>query len=112
METYDPSMAPRFRVTLLQRAALLAHVIAQEHQRALETTAAAHDVADFKDVAAQDSIAGVDEVHAAHAATEIAQVRCALARIDDGSYGMCLDCGDPIDLRRLQAVPAASLCTA
>ncbi len=38
------------------------------------------------------------------------QVRAALARIDDGSFGDCLRCGEPIEDRRLAADPAATLC--
>ena len=34
----------------------------------------------------------------------------ALRRIDDASYGDCLDCGEPIAYARLQAQPFASLC--
>ena len=36
----------------------------------------------------------------------------ALKRIDDGSYGACLECGKPIPQKRLKAVPYASLCIA
>ena len=31
-------------------------------------------------------------------------------RLIDGGYGLCLDCGNQIDTRRLVADPAASLC--
>jgi DnaK suppressor protein len=34
----------------------------------------------------------------------------ALRRMDDGSYGICLACEDPISAKRLQAVPWAELC--
>jgi len=34
----------------------------------------------------------------------------ALRRIDDASYGECLECGEPIAYARLQVQPAASLC--
>jgi len=34
----------------------------------------------------------------------------ALKRIEDHSYGSCLDCSKPIPARRLQAVPYASMC--
>jgi DnaK suppressor protein len=34
----------------------------------------------------------------------------ALARIDDGSYGVCASCGQPIGKARLQAFPRATLC--
>jgi DnaK suppressor protein len=34
----------------------------------------------------------------------------ALARIDDGTYGVCASCGQPIGKARLQAFPRATLC--
>ena len=37
-------------------------------------------------------------------------VGAALARIDDGSYGICLNCEEPISPRRLQAVPWTAYC--
>src|SRR5215831_5057310 len=36
----------------------------------------------------------------------------ALARIDDGSYGICASCGQPIGKARLKAFPRATLCVA
>jgi DnaK suppressor protein len=39
-------------------------------------------------------------------------VRFALARIDDGSYGICLHCEEAISPRRLSALPWASYCLA
>jgi DnaK suppressor protein len=40
----------------------------------------------------------------------LAQIERALARIDDGSYGTCESCGEPIGKARLQAFPRATLC--
>ncbi len=40
------------------------------------------------------------------------QVESALARFDDGTYGLCCDCGRPIDPARLEALPYAQLCLA
>ncbi len=37
-------------------------------------------------------------------------VRAALIRIDDGTYGICLSCDEEIAPRRLNAVPWAPLC--
>lgn len=34
----------------------------------------------------------------------------ALARIEDGSYGECANCGKEIQVKRLEAVPWALLC--
>jgi DnaK suppressor protein len=39
----------------------------------------------------------------------IAKIEAALARIEDGSYGYCIETGDPISLRRLDARPIATL---
>jgi RNA polymerase-binding protein DksA len=40
----------------------------------------------------------------------IEQVGRAITRIDEGSYGSCERCGQPIDAARLKALPHASLC--
>ncbi|PID53196.1 MAG: hypothetical protein CSB46_09515 [Micrococcales bacterium] len=42
----------------------------------------------------------------------IQQCEEAVARLDDGSYGTCASCGEPIPKLRLQAFPRASLCIA
>ena len=34
----------------------------------------------------------------------------ALSRIDDGSYGYCIETGEPIGVKRLEARPVATLC--
>lgn len=39
----------------------------------------------------------------------ITKIDEALAKIKDGSYGYCEDTGEPIDLRRLEARPTATL---
>ena len=40
----------------------------------------------------------------------LGQTERALSRIDDGSYGVCESCGNPIGKARLQAFPRATLC--
>lgn len=40
------------------------------------------------------------------------QIEEALKRVDDGSYGRCLDCNKPVPQTRLKAVPYAALCIA
>ena len=40
----------------------------------------------------------------------IDQVRRALARIDEGKYGVCENCGNPIDAARLKAFPRMLMC--
>ena len=41
---------------------------------------------------------------------KLAQIERALARIDDGTYGVCESCGNPIGKMRLMAFPRATLC--
>lgn len=38
------------------------------------------------------------------------EVRAALARIEDGTYGVCLSCEEPIPKKRLDALPWAAYC--
>ena len=45
-------------------------------------------------------------------AAELRDIRAALARLDEGSYGICADCGVDIPLARLQAQPSALRCVA
>ncbi len=40
----------------------------------------------------------------------IKKIDRALARIEEGSYGICEVCGEDIDEKRLEARPEASLC--
>ena len=40
----------------------------------------------------------------------LVEVQQALARIDNGTYGMCSNCGQPIPEKRLEAIPWATLC--
>ena len=44
------------------------------------------------------------------AVAEIGEIRAALKRIDEGTYGVCEDCGGKIPVKRLEAYLAARLC--
>ena len=43
-------------------------------------------------------------------ALRLREIRAALQRIDDGTFGMCLNCEEEIAAKRLAAVPWAALC--
>ena len=49
---------------------------------------------------------------AGHTAAQLGRVKRALAKFDDGSYGICEECGNDIGFSRLQARPEATLCIA
>ena len=72
----------------------------------------AGDVTDHKDEAARLLIEEVDVADEERERVEIAQVQRALQRLDEGRYGDCASCGDPIPLPRLLAQPAAERCVA
>ena len=40
----------------------------------------------------------------------IEEIRAALERIENGTYGICLDCGRKIDAARLDAIPWTRYC--
>jgi RNA polymerase-binding transcription factor DksA len=83
----------RFR---LDQLAQLGHVAPGRTQRARERSAPAQL-----------------EVHVklcASARMVLADVEAALARMDEGRYGLCHRCGHPLDLPRLRVVPQARYC--
>lgn len=41
---------------------------------------------------------------------ELQAIEMALGRIEEGSYGICVDCGEKIPPRRLEALPFAVRC--
>lgn len=41
---------------------------------------------------------------------QLAEIEHALRKKDQGTYGLCDNCGQPIDLDRLEALPQANLC--
>ncbi len=42
--------------------------------------------------------------------SQLADVKRALRKLDEGTYGLCDGCGKPIDPARLEALPEANLC--
>lgn len=43
-------------------------------------------------------------------ALDLREVRAALVRIEDDSYGVCAECDEPISPARLQVIPWANYC--
>ena len=58
------------------------------------------------DLADDEALEGIDDALRA----EIRQIRLALARIENGTYGTCANCGKEIGRERLQARPIATRC--
>jgi DnaK suppressor protein len=113
MDTYTRTLAPRFAQLLDQREAELRAILRPTGEVAVQgPDAQQREVLDFKDIAVEESQSVVDEAKADHALDELELVLAARRRLADQTYGECLDCGEPIDLRRLMAMPATRFCTA
>jgi|AP12_2_1047962.scaffolds.fasta_scaffold03183_2 RNA polymerase-binding transcription factor len=64
------------------------------------------------DNASAEAMASVDLAEAQRDVQELRDVDAACARLTDGSYGVCTDCGEPVAAARLVAYPTARRCTA
>lgn len=59
------------------------------------------------------SVTASADLHRAEVERDIAELRdveAAQRRIEDGGFGICKDCAEPISLERLQAWPVAKRC--
>ena len=83
---------------LLERA----EVIEDDLRHPLEADSSEQAV----DLADDEALEGIDEV----LRQEIAQIRTALLRIENGTYGICGQCGKQIARKRLEARPIATRC--
>lgn len=67
-------------------------------------------VTDLGDESVADMLADIEAAHIDRQIHEVREIEAALARIKDGEYGTCEDCGDDIALPRLQVAPTAIRC--
>ena len=67
-------------------------------------------VADYADQGVQRENDDVVQSIAQSVRTELSQLNLALERLARGRYGVCETCGEPIEPKRLQAVPYTTHC--
>jgi DnaK suppressor protein len=110
----DTSHARPYQQQLLGlRTALLAQIAEQRGGTVSRADAAAEHFAHPEDSRAQ--VATERELEFAlgeRETAELAALDSALARIEAGSYGQCIDCDAAIPAARLQASPEAARCIA
>ena len=97
MDKYEEEMAPLFSHMLLQREQEHHQILRAATERfKLEACALAHSAADYAkfDLAVR----------------EIKALWSARRRIRDNMFGKCIECGDSIDLRRLNLYPTTTIC--
>ena len=62
------------------------------------------------DIAAGTTLAKMQEDLSRRQLKQIEHINAALARIEDGTFGECEECGEDISEKRLLAKPEATLC--
>jgi DnaK suppressor protein len=93
-----------FRMALESRQAELAK--GTRNRGALAIEPSADELDRIQDASERDSAIRSLE----HDSSGLGEVRTALRRIDAGTFGICVDCQEDINPKRLAAVPWASLC--
>jgi RNA polymerase-binding protein DksA len=103
----------RFRDALLAERARVVSAI--ENLRS-ENAASAEDIADeasdqhLADVATETYDRELGDSLEENSEQVLGEIDASLRRIDEGTYGICTNCGRQISEERLEALPWASLC--
>lgn len=96
-------------LAMRERVLRAAHDIAEDDNEDGELSSAAGDQ-HLADHASEIFDREVDDSLEENAGLIVREIDAALARIDTGRYGVCVNCGEPIPEERLAAVPYAVLC--
>src|SRR4030067_2606384 len=113
MAGLPPSEIARFRERLRARDLELRQKIHSALVNTEDKTYAevAGRVLDVAEQAVADMFADDKIIMIQKEVAEQADVAAALARITNGTYGACVDCGDEIGVKRLGGLPTAQRCT-
>ncbi len=108
-ERVTAEVIDEIKVALHAKKAALSRNINSELDE-MRTAAEGHHLADMDDLGGdandEETNYKILEIESA----ELDQIDYALARIDNGTYGICEECEKPINPERLRALPFASLC--
>ena len=98
--------------TLKEREAALRSRIEDLKKRlhVIDAELDSHQSRDWEELAVEREEDEVLEGIGQSGLTEIEGIRAALGRIEDGSYGFCMKCGDEISEQRLDVLPATPFC--
>jgi DnaK suppressor protein len=101
----DAQRLEHFRSLLLEQLRQQTERVRTEQAAAIE--AADDGVKDSVDMSLQDVNQELMLRLGERDSQTVAEIDEALRRIDEGTYGQCERCGNPIDERRLEALPTA-----
>lgn len=105
----------RFREALLDERRRVEHALAtlrDEHRGSLDEEVEEIGASDNHLAETATATLGreIDYTLGENSGQVLAAIDSALKRIDEGTYGTCVSCGDQIRYERLEATPWVSLC--
>lgn len=107
-----PQQSEELKTIVEQRRAALARELGQDFDRmrtdGLDQVVGA--VPDPGDESVKSLIQDLDQAEASRDLAELRTLDAARARLDEGSYGICSNCGQDIGFERLRANPGAERC--
>lgn len=114
MTALNPTELRELRAGLESRKAwLMAEIEVKLAQARTERVAPdAVSSTDGGDKALLEAASGLDLTIVSRDVEELRAVEAAEARLDEGRFGTCIECGDEIAAARLRAYPCALRCTA
>lgn len=103
----DEKRLEHYRRILMDQLRQHTEHVRDEQAAALEFAGADDGVKDSVDMSLRDVNQEIALRLGEHESRIVADIDQALLRIDEGAYGECQRCGEPIDERRLDAMPTA-----
>lgn len=105
----DAEWMATIRDAMVQQRHELLSVVSSTQAQMAEKAGDLPDVSDRASEGFEDELAvGLIAIEAA----KLDDIEAAIQRIDDGSYGLCVDCGKAIPRKRLEVLPFARRCLA
>jgi RNA polymerase-binding protein DksA len=107
-----PTELKRLQHALEERQAVLVAEVRDDLRRSGERQyiEIAGRVMDIGEASVADLLADLNTAMIERQVHELRDIEAAQARIHDGSYGVCIDCGGEIGVDRLKAYPTAKRC--
>jgi len=102
----DQDFVERMKVKLLDmKAEILQKLVAEDEE--FRDIVEKDESKDLVDIASSDIDKTTLEARASQEMRRLRLIEAALARIENGKYGLCLKSGKPIPRERLEAIPYA-----
>jgi RNA polymerase-binding transcription factor DksA len=106
-----PQQTQKLQTAIEQRRQVLLAEVREDRERVRRDQEDLFgNVPDPGDASVAALIADLDKADLGRDVSELRELETARARLAEGTYGICIDCGRDIGFERLQANPAALRC--